>query len=224
VKIKLPKVNPSRGNPPTTLALSLNKPGLVAGVDEAGRGPLAGPVVAAAVVLDPRRRIRGIRDSKQLDAEEREQLSIRIKQHALAWSIAWADVEEIDCHNILEATYLAMRRALMGLRICPAHVEIDGNRCPSFVGLNLDCTFEAIIDGDALRSSIGAASILAKVRRDEMMVGLDRLYPQYGFAVHKGYGTPQHCEMLDHFGPSPIHRRSFEPVRVAEQKGVVIRG
>lgn len=224
MKSRASKAKTVRGNGPTSLALSLNKPGLVAGVDEAGRGPLAGPVVAAAVILDPRRRIRGIRDSKQLDAAEREDLSIRIRQHALAWSVAWADVEEIDCLNILEATYLAMRRALMGLRICPAHVEVDGNRCPSFVGLRLDCTFEAIIDGDALRSSIGAASILAKVRRDAMMVDLDRLYPQYGFAVHKGYGTPQHCSMLENFGPSPIHRRSFEPVRVAEQKGVVIRG
>ena len=218
MKLKASKVKAVRAERPTSLALPLNKPGLVAGVDEAGRGPLAGPVVAAAVVLDPRRRIRGIKDSKQLDAEEREVLAVRIRQHALAWSVAWADVEEIDCLNILEATYLAMRRALMGLRICPAHVEIDGNRCPSFVGLNLDCTFEAIIDGDALRSSIGAASILAKVRRDEMMVELDRLYPQYGFAVHKGYGTPLHCEILDSLGPSQIHRRSFEPVRLAAQR------
>ena len=218
MKVNVPKAKAARGARPASLSLSLNKPGLVAGVDEAGRGPLAGPVVAAAVILDPRRQIRGIRDSKQLDAGEREALAVRIKQHALAWSIAWSDVEEIDCLNILEATYLAMRRALIGLRICPAHVEIDGNRCPSFVGLNLDCTFEAIIDGDALRSSIGAASILAKVRRDEIMVGLDRLYPQYGFAVHKGYGTPLHCEVLDNLGPSQIHRRSFEPVRLAAQR------
>ncbi|HKE93800.1 MAG TPA: ribonuclease HII [Povalibacter sp.] len=188
---------------------------LIAGVDEAGRGPLAGPVVAAAVVLDPRRRLRGIRDSKEMEAAEREEMAIRIRSHALAWSVAWADVEEIDCLNILEATYLAMRRALMGLHLRPAHVEIDGNRCPSFTGLRLDCTFEAIIDGDALRASIGAASILAKVRRDEIMVGLDRLYPQYGFAGHKGYGTPQHCEMLENLGPSKIHRRSFEPVAMA---------
>jgi ribonuclease HII len=124
-------------------------------------------------------------------------------------------VEEIDCLNILEATYLAMRRALMGLNVCPAHVEIDGNRCPSFAGMGMSCTFEAIIDGDARRTSIGAASILAKVKRDAMMVELDRLYPQYGFAGHKGYGTPQHCEMLENLGPSRIHRRSFEPVRAA---------
>jgi len=191
---------------------------LIAGVDEAGRGPLAGPVVAAAVVLDPRRRLRGVRDSKVMEAAEREEVAIRIRRYALAWSVAWADVEEIDCLNILEATYLAMRRALMGLNICPAHVEIDGNRCPSFIGLRLDCTFEAIIDGDALRTSIGAASILAKVKRDEMMVSLDRLYPQYGFAGHKGYGTPQHCEMLENLGPSKIHRYSFEPVRVAAMR------
>jgi len=195
--------------------LPLVAPGLVAGVDEAGRGPLAGPVVAAAVILDPRRRIRGIRDSKQLAPEEREALAIKIRRSAIAWSVAWADVEEIDCLNILEATHLAMRRALMGLHVAPAHVEIDGNRCPSFSGLQFNCTFEAIIDGDALRSCIGAASILAKVKRDAMMVELDRLYPQYGFAGHKGYGTPQHCEMLENLGPSIIHRRSFEPVRLA---------
>jgi ribonuclease HII len=188
---------------------------LIAGVDEAGRGPLAGPVVAAAVILDPRRRLRGIRDSKVMEAEEREEMAIRIRRYALAWSVAWADVEEIDCLNILEATYLAMRRALMGLNVCPAHVEIDGNRCPSFAGLGMSCTFEAIIDGDARRTAIGAASILAKVKRDAMMVELDRIYPQYGFAGHKGYGTPQHCEMLENLGPSRIHRRSFEPVRVA---------
>ena len=199
----------------TSYSLPLNAPGLVAGVDEAGRGPLAGPVVAAAVVLDPRRRIRGIRDSKQLEAEEREGLSAKIRASALAWSIAWADVEEIDSLNILQATFLAMRRALMGLRICPAHVQIDGNLCPSFAGLRLDCTFEAIVDGDALRTSIGAASILAKVQRDAMMVEMDAIYPGYGFASHKGYSTPQHYKALDCLGPTPIHRHSFEPVRVA---------
>ena len=195
--------------------LLLARDGLRAGVDEAGRGPLAGPVVAAAVILDPRKRIRGIRDSKQIEAEEREELAIKIRRSALAWSVAWADVEEIDSLNILQATFLAMRRALMGLRICPAHVEVDGNRCPSFAGLSLDCTFEAIVDGDALKASIGAASILAKTVRDDMMTSLDRLYPHYGFASHKGYGTPQHYDVLDCLGPSPIHRRSFEPVRVA---------
>ncbi|MGH8189667.1 MAG: ribonuclease HII [Steroidobacteraceae bacterium] len=186
-----------------------------AGVDEAGRGPLAGPVVAAAVILDPRRRVRGIRDSKVIEPEERAELAIKIRGAAIAWSVAWADVEEIDTLNILQATYLAMRRALIGLRVQPAHVQIDGDRCPSFAGLALDCSFEAIVDGDARRVCIGAASILAKVTRDEMMVSLDALYPQYGFASHKGYSTPQHYEMLNHYGPCAIHRRSFEPVRAA---------
>lgn len=199
------------------LGFKLMRDGLCAGVDEAGRGPLAGPVVAAAVILDPKRRIRGVRDSKQVGPEEREALAAKIRQHALAWSVAWADVEEIDTHNILEATHLAMRRALIGLRICPAHVQIDGNRCPSFTGLALDCSFEAIIDGDALKVCIGAASILAKVTRDRMMTQLDRIYPQYGFAVHKGYGTPQHYDVLDAVGPSPIHRRSFAPVRLSAE-------
>lgn len=200
-------------NPTASLPLRLS--GLLAGVDEAGRGPLAGPVVAAAVILDPRARVRGIRDSKVIDAEEREELAIKIKQRALAWAVAWADVEEIDTLNILQATHLAMRRALLGLALQPAHVQIDGDRCPSFVGLGLDCTFEAIIDGDALHTCIGAASILAKTTRDAMMTQLDRIYPRYGFAVHKGYGTPAHCEMLSSLGASPIHRRSFEPVRRA---------
>ena len=200
------------------LGLKLIREGLCAGVDEAGRGPLAGPVVAGAVILDPKKRIRGVKESKQLDPEEREALAVKIRASALAWSVAWADVEEIDTLNILEATHLAMRRALLGLRIGPAHVQIDGNRCPSFAGLSLDCSFEAIIDGDALRVCIGAASILAKVTRDRMMTSLDRIYPQYGFAVHKGYGTPAHYDVLDAVGPSPIHRRSFEPVRVAAQR------
>jgi len=197
------------------LAFNLGRDGLRAGVDEAGRGPLAGPVVASAVILDPRRRIRGIRDSKVIEPEERTELAIKIRSSAIAWSVAWADVEEIDNINILQATYLAMRRALLGLRVRPAHVQIDGDRCPSFVGLSLECSFEAIVDGDARRICIGAASILAKTTRDAMMVGLDTLYPQYGFASHKGYATPEHCAALDKYGPSPIHRRSFEPVRLA---------
>lgn len=197
------------------MALPLQAPGLVAGVDEAGRGPLAGPVVAAAVILDPRRRIRGIKDSKQLEPEERESLAIKIRGAALAWSVAWADVEEIDCHNILQATHLAMRRALIGLHIHPGHVQVDGNLCPSFAGLPMKCSYEAIIDGDALRTCIGAASILAKVTRDRMMCELDAIYPTYGFASHKGYSTPQHYEALDRHGPTRIHRRSFEPVRLA---------
>ena len=195
--------------------MPLQAPGLVAGVDEAGRGPLAGPVVAAAVILDPKRRIRGINDSKQLEAEEREALYIKIRGAALAWSVAWADVEEIDCHNILQATHLAMRRALIGLHIHPGHVQVDGNLCPSFVGLPMKCSYEAIIDGDALRTCIGAASIIAKVTRDRMMCELDSIYPDYGFASHKGYSTPQHYEALDRHGPTRVHRRSFEPVRLA---------
>jgi ribonuclease HII len=197
------------------LAFNLGRDGLRAGVDEAGRGPLAGPVVASAVILDPRKRIRGIRDSKVIEPEERAELAIKIRSSAIAWSVAWADVEEIDTINILQATYLAMRRALLGLRVRPAHVQIDGDRCPSFVGLSLECSFEAIVDGDARRICIGAASILAKTTRDAMMVGLDTLYPQYGFASHKGYATQEHCAALDKYGPSPIHRRSFEPVRLA---------
>lgn len=188
---------------------------VVAGVDEAGRGPLAGPVVAAAVILDSRRRVRGIRDSKVIEPEERAALAIKIRASALAWSVAWADVEEIDTLNILEATHLAMRRALIGLRIRPGHVQVDGNRCPSLAGLWFDCTAETIVDGDALRTCIGAASILAKVTRDQMMIGLDRFYPEYGFAAHKGYGTPQHYDALDRLGPTSIHRRSFEPVKLA---------
>ena len=197
------------------LAFNLVRDGLRAGVDEAGRGPLAGPVVASAVILDPRRRIRGIRDSKVIEPEERTELAIKIRASAIAWSVAWADVAEIDNLNILQATYLAMRRALLGLPVRPAHVQIDGDRCPSFRGLSLDCSFEAIVDGDARRICIGAASILAKTTRDAMMVGLDAIYPQYGFASHKGYSTPEHFEALEKYGPSPIHRRSFEPVRVA---------
>ncbi|HKU15772.1 MAG TPA: ribonuclease HII, partial [Steroidobacteraceae bacterium] len=163
----------------------------------------------------PRRRIRGIRDSKVIEPEERAELAIKIRAGAVAWSVAWADVEEIDTLNILQATYLAMRRALLGLRVRPAHVQIDGDRCPSFAGLSMQCSFEAIVDGDARRVCIGAASILAKVTRDRMMVGLDAIYPQYGFASHKGYSTPEHCAALGKYGPSPIHRRSFEPVRMA---------
>ena len=197
------------------LAFNLGRDGLRAGVDEAGRGPLAGPVVASAVILDPRRRIRGIRDSKVIEPQERTELALKIRSSAIAWSVAWADVEEIDNRNILQATYLAMRRALLGLRVRPAHVQIDGDRCPSFVGLSLECSFEAIVDGDARRICIGAASILAKTTRDAMMVGLDALYPQYGFASHKGYSTPEHFAALGKYGPSPIHRRSFEPVRLA---------
>ncbi len=186
-----------------------------AGVDEAGRGPLAGPVVAAAVILNPRRRIDGLGDSKALRAEERERLSVLIRERALAWSVAWADAAEIDSLNILQATFLAMRRAICGLRIVPIHVQIDGNRAPSLMELGIRCQVQTIVKGDALVESIGAASILAKTVRDAMMQRLCALYPGYGFSKHKGYGTPAHYEALDRLGPSAIHRRSFEPVHVA---------
>jgi ribonuclease HII len=192
---------------------------LLAGVDEAGRGPLAGPVVAAAVILDPKRPIRGIDDSKALSEPEREALAKKIRERALAWSVAWADAEEIDTLNILQATFLAMRRALCGLRIAPARVQIDGNRAPSMLGLGhgLDhgCRLDTIVQGDARVKSIGAASILAKTVRDAMMVELDLLYPGYGFAAHKGYAVPAHYRALEKLGPCAIHRMSFEPVRVA---------
>ncbi len=186
---------------------------LVAGVDEAGRGPLAGPVVAAAVILDRRRRIRGLADSKTLAPAERTRLAALIRTRALAWSIAWADRDEIDCLNILEATLLAMRRALLALPVCPTHVQVDGNRCPRLEDLRLGCTYEAIVDGDAHVAAISAASILAKTCRDAMMQALDECYPGFELARHKGYGTPQHLLALRRRAPSPLHRRSFSPLR-----------
>jgi len=185
----------------------------VAGVDEAGRGPLAGPVVAAAVILHPARRIRGLRDSKVLPPPERERLAGLIRARALAWAVAWADREEIDALNILEATLLAMRRALLALPVPPTHVRIDGNRCPCFADLAPHCTLEAIIAGDARVAAISAASILAKTHRDAMMAALDGCYPGFALAVHKGYGTPEHLQALRMRAPSPLHRRSFSPVR-----------
>ena len=185
----------------------------IAGVDEAGRGPLAGPVVAAAVNLDPRRRIRGLADSKVLPPEERERLAVLIRARALAWSIAWADRDEIDSLNILEATLLAMRRALLALPVCPTHVRIDGNRCPCHADLELGCTFEAVVDGDASVAAISAASILAKTYRDAMMRALDSCYPGFELAQHKGYATAAHLKALRRRRPSPLHRRSFSPVR-----------
>jgi ribonuclease HII len=187
--------------------------GRIAGVDEAGRGPLAGPVVAAAVILDPRRRIRGLADSKILPPEERERLAVLIRARALAWSVAWADRDEIDSLNILEATLLAMRRALLALPVCPTHVQIDGNRCPCLEDLALGCSFEAIVDGDASVAAISAASILAKTYRDAMMCTLDGCYPGFELARHKGYATPGHLKALRRRRPSPLHRRSFSPMR-----------
>jgi ribonuclease HII len=178
-----------------------------AGVDEAGRGPLAGPVVAAAVLLAPGRAVRGLADSKVLSDAARRDTAMRVLDGALAWSVAWADPAEIDSLNILNATLLAMRRAVEGLALRPRHVLVDGNRCP-----RLDCTVEAIVRGDASVPSISAASILAKVCRDDMMSGLDEIYPGYGFSSHKGYPTRQHVAALEKLGPSPVHRRTFGPV------------
>jgi len=186
-----------------------------AGVDEAGRGPLAGPVVAAAVILNPNRRIHGLDDSKLLTAEERERLAPIIRERALAWSVAWADRDEIDSLNILGATFLAMRRALLALPVCPTHIQVDGNQLPRVSDLNLGCTLESIIEGDAKLSSISAASILAKTCRDAMMQKLDACYPGFKFADHKGYSTPEHLAALRSREPSPLHRKSFSPVRIA---------
>ena len=187
----------------------------LAGVDEAGRGPLAGPVVAAAVILDPRRKIRGLADSKILDEERRERLAVLIKERALAWSIAWADREEIDTINILQATLLAMRRALLGLRICPDSIQVDGNICPSLLGVLPECPAVAVVAGDALVPAISAASILAKTFRDAWMRRLHDRWPQYNFASHKGYYTPEHLARLDEHGACELHRRSFAPVQIA---------
>lgn len=182
-------------------------PGLVAGVDEAGRGPLAGPVVAAAVILDDLHPIRGLADSKKLSPRKREQLFDEIRAKALCCSIAEASVEEIDRLNILQATMLAMRRAVQGLRLKPARVLVDGNRLPQ-----LDMLAQAIVRGDALVPAISAASILAKVHRDRWCVQYDLQYPQYGFAGHKGYGTAVHMAALQAHGACPQHRKSFAPV------------
>jgi ribonuclease HII len=196
--------------------LAFAPPRRLAGVDEAGRGPLAGPVVAAAVILDPARPIRGLADSKILLPAVRERLSERIRVRALAWSIAWADREEIDALNIFQATMLAMRRALLGLRVAPDEVQIDGNRCPSLDGLDLRCGVLPVVKGDASVPAISAASILAKTFRDARMRALDGLYPQYGFAAHKGYCTRAHLTALDTHGACPLHRRSFAPVYVQQ--------
>jgi ribonuclease HII len=186
--------------------------GLVAGVDEAGRGPLAGPVVAGAVILDPMLPIDGLDDSKKLSPARREALAVEIKLKALAWSVSWADAAEIDSLNILHATMLAMRRAVLGLRVRPRLVEVDGNRLPNLEIGNGRIQGNAIVGGDALVAAISAASILAKVRRDAIMCEVDQLYPGYGFAQHKGYGTALHRESLDRLGPCPQHRWSFRPV------------
>ena len=181
--------------------------GLACGVDEAGRGPLAGPVVAAAVILDPARPIEGLNDSKKLSAKRREILAVEIRSKALAWAIAEASVEEIDRINILQASLLAMQRAVDALGVQPSQALIDGNRCPQ-----LACPAQAIIGGDGLVASIAAASILAKTYRDAGMLELHAVYPQYGFDRHMGYPTAAHLAALREHGVSPVHRRSYAPV------------
>ncbi|MCR6666578.1 MAG: ribonuclease HII [Methyloversatilis sp.] len=180
----------------------------IAGVDEAGRGPLCGPVYAAAVILDPARPIDGLNDSKKLSEKKREALAPLIRERALAWAVGIATVEEIDRLNILHATMLAMRRAVEGLAVPPDQVLVDGNRIPP--GLTVPA--RAIVGGDASEAAISAASILAKTGRDHEMMALAALYPQYGIAKHKGYPTAEHLAALRIHGPSPIHRRSFAPV------------
>ena len=187
--------------------LDWDSPGLIAGVDEAGRGPLAGPVVAAAVILNPAKRIRGLADSKVLSPQKRERLHDEIMDKALCCAIAMATVQEIDTLNILQATLLAMRRAVDGLRLPPALVMVDGNRLPV-----LPMRAEAVIDGDAKVKAISAASILAKVHRDRWCAEIDAHWPQYGFAAHKGYGTAAHLAALREHGACEHHRRSFAPV------------
>lgn len=197
--------------PATHGQLSLGLPareGPVCGVDEAGRGPLAGPVYAAAVVLDPGAPVAGLRDSKALSARAREALAAAIRERALAWSVASASAAEIDALNILQATMLAMRRAVDGLGLRPALARVDGNRAPM-----LACAVETLVRGDALDPAISAASILAKCARDAQMDALHERFPQYRFDLHKGYPTALHLALLSEHGPCPEHRRSFAPVR-----------
>jgi ribonuclease HII len=180
----------------------------LAGVDEVGRGPLAGDVVTAAVILDPKKPISGLADSKKLTDKRRQQLAIEIKEKALCWHIARSTVDEIDCYNILQATMMAMVRAVDGLHISPEYVAVDGNRMPPW-----NYVAETVVKGDDKVPAISAASIIAKVCRDGEMIAFDCEYPGYGFAGHKGYGTKQHMQAIRDLGPSPIHRKSFEPVK-----------
>lgn len=190
------------------MSSALPDPQRIAGVDEAGRGPLAGPVVAAAVILDPDRPITGLADSKILTAGRRETLAAQIRELALCWALGRAEVEEIDRLNILRATLLAMRRAVDGLSMRPVMVLVDGTHTP-----DIACPSRAIVRGDATVAAISAASILAKVARDQEMLQLDDRYPGYGFARHKGYPTREHIDALERLGVSPVHRHSFSPVR-----------
>lgn len=187
--------------------------GLTAGVDEVGRGPLAGPVVAAAVILDARRPIPGLRDSKDLEARDRERLAAAIRARSIAWAIGWADAAEVDVLNVLQASMLAMRRALLGLAVPPHRVCVDGDRCPDGAMLGLDCAIEAIVRGDGRVREISAASIVAKVSRDAWMSRVAGAFPEYGFERHKGYATPGHLDCLALHGPCRLHRQSFSPVR-----------
>jgi ribonuclease HII len=191
---------------------------IVAGIDEAGRGPLAGPVVAAAVILDAARPIAGLADSKALTPARREALAVVIRARSLAWALGWADAALVDEINVLEATLVAMRRALAGLAVVPAHVIVDGNRCPDLQGLPFKCTAEAVVRGDARIACVSAASILAKCARDAHMRELDGRHPGYGLAVHKGYPTAAHLAALGRLGPSPVHRLSFAPVQSAVRR------
>ncbi len=191
----------------------MSRPGPIAGVDEAGRGPLAGPVIAAAVILGEVPVAARVRDSKRLAPARRETLAHEIREQALAWAVAGAEPEEIDRLNILQATLLAMRRAVAALAVRPVRVLVDGDRCPA-----LAVEAEAVIGGDARVACISAASILAKVERDARMVRLAARYPGYGFAAHKGYPTRAHLEALARLGPCPVHRRSFAPVRAALER------
>jgi ribonuclease HII len=184
----------------------------VAGVDEAGRGPLAGPVVAAAVILRPGRPIAGVADSKVLTAATRATLSMAIRRRALCFGVGWADPAEIDSLNILQATFLAMRRAVLAMTCCPDVLLVDGNRLPQLGGLGGEVSARAIIGGDATEAAISAASILAKTARDHYMNQMHAVYPEYAFASHKGYATALHRERLAEYGPCPLHRRSFAPV------------
>ncbi len=201
---------PSPSGP--TLALESLHPAPVCGVDEAGRGPLAGPVCAAAVILDISAIPAGIDDSKKLTAKARGALEVAIKTSAVAWAVAFASVEEIEELNILHATGLAMRRAVAGLSLQPAHALVDGN-----YAFPLPCPVRTVVKGDALSLSIAAASILAKTARDRLMAEMDLVYPGYGFAQHKGYGAAAHMAALNALGPSPIHRPSWAPIRLLNQ-------
>ena len=188
---------------------------MLAGVDEAGRGPLAGPVVVAAVILDPMKPIVGLADSKVLCENDRDRLAVDIRARALAFAVVAVDVDEIDRYNIFRATMLGMQRALAALALAPVYAIVDGNQLPK----PMPCPARAVVDGDAREPSISAASIIAKTVRDRMMCELDGLHPGYGFSRHKGYSTPEHFEALARLGPCAIHRRSFAPVQARYESG-----